>query len=128
YQEKVVRKLGSCHHQHQLTREEFHLHLPDVLAAMDLPSSDGINTWFISRFAREAGLKAVLSGLGGDELYGGYPSFKRIRATGYLQKSPATALRISRYTRTRKFKRLAYLSLSGIKGQYLFLRGQFIPS
>ncbi len=40
-----------------------------------MPTTDGINTWFISKYAHEDGLKAVLSGIGGDELFGGYPSF-----------------------------------------------------
>jgi asparagine synthase (glutamine-hydrolysing) len=49
--------------------------LPAAIGAMDQPTMDGINTFLISRAAHEAGLKVVLSGLGGDELFGGYPSF-----------------------------------------------------
>ncbi|MEK9628426.1 MAG: asparagine synthase (glutamine-hydrolyzing) [Nitrospinota bacterium] len=52
--------------------------LPDALGAMDQPTMDGINTFLISRAAHEAGLKVVLSGLGGDELFGGYPSFNLV--------------------------------------------------
>ena len=52
--------------------------LPDAINAMDQPTIDGINTYIISRVAKEAGLKVVLSGLGGDELFGGYPSFSLV--------------------------------------------------
>jgi asparagine synthase (glutamine-hydrolysing) len=50
--------------------------LPAAISAMDQPTMDGINTFLISRAANEGGLKVVLSGLGGDELFGGYPSFR----------------------------------------------------
>jgi asparagine synthase (glutamine-hydrolysing) len=52
--------------------------LPSAINAMDQPTMDGINTFLISRAANEAGLKVVLSGLGGDELFGGYPSFQLV--------------------------------------------------
>ena len=58
--------------------QEFRDDLPKILAAMDQPSIDGINTWFVSKAASEAGLKVAVSGLGGDELFGGYPSFRDI--------------------------------------------------
>ena len=54
---------------------EFREDLPAILEAMDQPSIDGVNTWFVAKAANEAGLKVALSGLGGDELLAGYPSF-----------------------------------------------------
>lgn len=58
--------------------EEFKADLPRFLAAMDQPTIDGLNSWFIAKAAREQGLHVALSGLGGDELFGGYPSFVRV--------------------------------------------------
>ena len=128
FQDLISAKLNGDHRAFCLTQADFDRWFPNILQAMDLPSNDGINTWFISKYAREAGLKAVLSGLGGDELFGGYPSFERLKTTNYLQQLPSYTLKAGRYGRSKKLKRLAYLSLPGVKGKYLFLRGQFIPS
>ncbi len=51
--------------------------LPEALADMDHPSADGANTWVVSKVTREAGIKMALSGLGGDEVFAGYPVFTR---------------------------------------------------
>lgn len=70
--------LGTDHHEFQLTGAEVSNSLPSILARMDQPTGDGINTYFVSRLAAEAGIKVVLSGLGGDEIFGGYPSFSHV--------------------------------------------------
>jgi asparagine synthase (glutamine-hydrolysing) len=54
--------------------------LPKIFSAMDQPSIDGINTWFASKAAAELGLKVIISGVGGDELFYGYPSFRQLPA------------------------------------------------
>lgn len=76
--EKVSRLYKTNHQTHFLTRNEFKTDLTHVLEAMDQPTIDGINTYFVAKAAAETGLKVVLSGLGGDELFGGYPSFYEI--------------------------------------------------
>ena len=127
YQDLVQKGLQGSQCQQLLTEEIFHNHFNEIIRAMDLPSCDGINTWFISKYARQHGLKAVLSGIGGDELYGGYPSFKRIATALSVQKMPNLLLRAAGLSPSRKLRRLCYLSIPGSVGMYLFLRGNFIP-
>ena len=128
YQDILIKKLQCNNYQHLLKEEEFHQSFPSILNDMDMPSCDGINTWFISKYAANQGLKAVLSSIGGDELFGGYPSFKRMALTNLLQASPSLLLSAARSRKHKKIRRLQYLQLSCIKGRYLFLRGQFVPS
>jgi len=127
YQDMVLQRLSCNHHQHLLSEQEFHENFPRIISDMDLPSTDGINTWFISKYSKEVGLKAVLSGVGGDELYGGYPSFGRMSKVSMLEKLPNAILKNAAFAESKKLRRLVYLSLGGAKGKYLFLRGHFTP-
>ncbi|MEQ1554208.1 MAG: asparagine synthase (glutamine-hydrolyzing) [Ferruginibacter sp.] len=125
YQDIVAQKIGSNHHSILLTENEFHANFADFMVAMDMPTCDGINTWFISKFAANEGLKAVLSGVGADELFGGYPSFDRIKKAKILAKLPKAVLLGLGNINNKKLARLSYLKLGGIRGLYLFLRGHF---
>jgi asparagine synthase (glutamine-hydrolysing) len=127
YQDLLLSRIDSNSFQHLLKESEFHQSFPDILADMDMPGCDGINTWFISKYAKAKGLKAVLSGIGGDELFGGYPSFSRMAFSGFLQKVPAIAINVRKKSSIKQLNRLSYLNMGGIKGVYLFLRGHFTP-
>ncbi|HTV26228.1 MAG TPA: asparagine synthase (glutamine-hydrolyzing) [Xanthobacteraceae bacterium] len=72
---EVAAHYGAEHIVRWVNKREFEEDLPAIFEAMDQPSIDGINTWFVAKAAKEAGLKVALSGLGGDELFAGYPSF-----------------------------------------------------
>lgn len=128
YQDLMLQQLNCLNRQEILDEKVFNENFSGILSAMDLPGCDGINTWFISKYAKESGLKAVLSGVGADELFGGYPSFKRMGSIKWINGIPSSLLRTGRYSGSKKLRRMAYLSLGGAKGFYLFLRGQFIPS
>lgn len=75
---EIARLLGAQHRTITISREQFKEWVPSILASMDQPSIDGINSYCISHAARQAGLKVVLSGLGGDEIFRGYSTFRDI--------------------------------------------------
>jgi asparagine synthase (glutamine-hydrolysing) len=73
----AAHRFETRHHEIPLSGEDFFAALPSAFRAMDQPSMDGLNTFVVSKAVRDAGIKVVLSGLGGDELFAGYPSFAR---------------------------------------------------
>ncbi len=75
YASAVAGALGTDHTDVRLTQRHFLENLDDALSAIDQPTFDGINTYFVSRAVREAGITVALAGTGGDELFGGYKSF-----------------------------------------------------
>lgn len=128
YQLLMASKIKSRHHQLHLTKADFDEQIHLILKAMDQPSADGINTWFVSKLAKKHGLKAVLSGLGGDEFFGGYPSFNRIKLLKKLSaNSPDRILKLFQNLPNKAYQKLAYLSLNSDVGYYLSLRGYFTP-
>jgi asparagine synthase (glutamine-hydrolysing) len=76
--EAVARAYGTQHRTVRVTRADFAAERDQLLDQMDQPSIDGVNTYFVARATAAGGLKVALSGLGGDEMLGGYPSFSQI--------------------------------------------------
>jgi asparagine synthase (glutamine-hydrolysing) len=74
---RTANVLNTTHQEVMLSGDQMIAHLTDAVGALDQPSMDGINTYFVSWSARQAGLKVALSGLGGDEMFGGYATFSR---------------------------------------------------
>jgi asparagine synthase (glutamine-hydrolysing) len=86
YIAEVARAFGTSHTQVELSAAQVLAGLDDVLAAMDQPSADGVNVHVISGVARSEGLKVVQSGLGGDELFGGYDTFRLVPQMDRLRR------------------------------------------
>lgn len=72
----VADTFGTDHHEYCLTGKQLAVDLPRILQTLDQPTGDGINTYYASQMAHAGNVKVVLSGLGGDELFGSYPSFR----------------------------------------------------
>lgn len=93
---RVAEALGSRHTNVTLHEQHFLEHLPHALNAIDQPTLDGINTYYVSRAAREAGMTVALAGTGGDELFGGYSTFvelpKIFRAGAWMPRIVGNAL------------------------------------
>jgi asparagine synthase (glutamine-hydrolysing) len=85
----VAAKFRTDHCETRLNEDQLLEMLPHALASLDQPTMDGINTFVVSKAVKNAGVTVALSGLGGDELFAGYPSFKRalqVNATSPLTK------------------------------------------
>ncbi len=75
FADEISSQIGFEHIEIEMTGSDMLSGIHKSLAAMDQPTMDGMNTWIISHAAKNAGIKVAITGLGGDELFGGYPSF-----------------------------------------------------
>lgn len=134
----TARFYGTHHVTRMITRSEFETDLSRFFEAMDQPSIDGLNIWFAAKTARELGLKAVLSGLGGDELLGGYPSFRDIprwvRTLQVPSRVPLLGTSLRRLGRPFVERLRLHPKLAGLPeyggsyaGAYLLKRGLYLP-
>jgi asparagine synthase (glutamine-hydrolysing) len=136
---EIAQRYGTRHTMRVVTEREFRDDLPKFLDAMDQPTIDGLNTWFVSKAARELGLKVAISGLGGDELFGGYPAFRDIPLWVRMLAAPASIPGLGEATRRivtvlGKAIRGASPKAAGLlkyggtyPGAYLLRRAVFMP-
>jgi len=135
--ELLAAKLGTRHATLMVRQADFVEDREKLLAAMDQPSIDGTNTWFVARAAASQGIKVALSGLGGDELLASYPSFTELpritRLAGCFSGMPGFGRGVrkvfapvaSRYTSPKYAGLLEYGATLG--GAYLLRRGLYLP-
>ena len=93
YAKVIADRYRTDHHLIRVRPESFLESLDDILASMDIPSGDGPNTFLVSKFTREAGVKVALSGLGGDELFAGYNKFimyYKLMSWAWVQNIPVS--------------------------------------
>jgi asparagine synthase (glutamine-hydrolysing) len=76
----VASALGTEHVDVRLSADAFEASLDEALASIDQPTFDGVNTYFVSRAVKREGMTVALAGTGGDELFGGYASFRELPA------------------------------------------------
>ncbi|MEK9154590.1 MAG: asparagine synthase (glutamine-hydrolyzing) [Patescibacteria group bacterium] len=129
YQRAVAKKIKSDHREIKITAKDFNDSLEEIFKTMDQPTIDGINTFFIAKAAKKAGLKTVLSGLGADEIFLGYPHFKKAELMRRIQKFPEILklpLKLGAFFGGR-YSKLSYFIDNDILSFYLGLRGLFSP-
>ena len=135
--ERVAAHYGARHDTVWIDRADFRDAFGRFLHHMDQPTLDGVNSYFVSRAAAQAGLKVALSGLGGDELFGGYPSFTEIPRLVALVGRVPLAARVGPGFRAvaapvlRRFTSPKYAGLleygNDVAGAYILRRGLFMP-
>jgi asparagine synthase (glutamine-hydrolysing) len=135
--EEVATSVNTLHRSRVFTRDEFEAHLDHIFSSMDQPTIDGVNTYFVATQAHEAGVKVALSGIGGDEVFGGYPGFRRIprsvRVVGRLPLRGRLGGAVRRASlpmirRDASSKWASVYEYGGTwTGAYLLERGLFLP-
>lgn len=134
---QVAHQISSQHTDVRVSGHDFLTQMTEVLQALDQPTIDGVNTYYVSWAARNCGLKVVLSGAGGDELFLGYPHFHAAargqRLSNLLAALPLWLRRAltsgmewgGGFTSHQGIDRISYLNQPGVDAFYKLYRGLF---
>jgi asparagine synthase (glutamine-hydrolysing) len=133
YADQIAKKANTEHHEVSVTGSDLLEMLPRALDSMDQPTGDAINTYIVSYAAKQIGLTVALSGLGGDELFAGYPTFSDIPKALFLRhifgpiKKPAAFLLENCWPYSTKPSKIAEMldCPSDVLSQYLMRRRVF---
>jgi asparagine synthase (glutamine-hydrolysing) len=137
---QMAARFRAEHREVLVTSADFMRELPRIFAAMDQPTNDGVNTYFVSKAARQSGLTVVLSGLGGDEVFWGYRHYHwlagRNSPVQWVYQLPSfmrqalvqSAAAYGRFRGQERWMRFASLGRPGpCEGLYSLIRGFFAP-
>src|SRR5689334_3358751 len=129
---EVATFFETTHHELMIGAGAIERWLPTIIRRLDPPSADAINSYFVSQAVAATRVKAVLSGVGGDEMFGGYPSFQRIpaavRTARWLAPMlPVTAMAASAMTDWRARKLQHFAGTPDAAAAYRAVRGSFMP-
>jgi asparagine synthase (glutamine-hydrolysing) len=137
YARIIAKRYRTIHREVVLSRKDFFDELPRIFFSLDQPTVDGVNTYFISRSARAAGLTVVLSGTGGDEVFWGYGHFRKamsldrlrsilVRVPTWLRRAVIEAVaHAGPLVRRSGLEKLSYLKKPTNENLYLLFRGLF---
>mgnify|MGYP005845614249 CR=1 FL=1 len=135
--EIVSRRYGTDHQTRWISLQAFQDDFERLLRSMDQPTVDGVNSYFVSKVVADSGLKTALSGLGGDELFGGYPGFKQIPQLVWMLSPLHSFRHLGRLFRRVSFAALKHFTSpkyaglleygTNYGGAYLLRRGLFMP-
>ncbi|HZK65046.1 MAG TPA: asparagine synthase (glutamine-hydrolyzing), partial [Puia sp.] len=136
YANLIAQKFNTRHEQIRLRPEVMLEELTNALDAMDIPSGDGINTYVVSKAIHQKGIRVALSGVGGDELFVGYPIFEhyiRLQQKRWIWKTPA-ALRkgfsgfLGKGAKKDRMRQLLAMPSPAIENAYPLLRQLLSPT
>lgn len=138
YAATVAKKFNTHHSSILLKPTVFLDELENALNAMDTPSADGINTYVVSKAIRQSGITVALSGVGGDELFAGYPFFRQFLAlqkrgqyykgTHLMRKSIAALVGLGSSNRKKRMQQIIGAPSAGIEYMYPVSRQILSPA
>src|SRR5918992_978757 len=131
---RVCARFGASHHELSVDARAIREDLSTIVRRLDQPTGDAVNSYYVSRAVASTGVKAVLSGVGGDELFGGYPSFERVPAMLQVSNALGPVMRATGAAAVlalpawRAAKWQHFACDPQLEAAYRALRGFFMPA